>query len=186
MKKGVSILLLLVFLFNVGGYYIVFWGLRFQTDRELVNRLDANLYNEDETVEIKIPLSLPYPINAQEFERVNGGFEHHGEHFKLVKHKYENDTLYIVCIRDRETRELANTLKDYVQLTHGLDGSGPDEKALNYLSHLVKDFYSQEGVSILHPFLITASVSFRDYARSFTQPELPVHSPPPRLSCCFL
>ena len=174
-------MLLLIFLFNVGGYYIVFWGLRFHTGKELVNRLDANRYNADETIEIKIPLSLPYPIYAQNFERVNGEFEHNGEHFRLVKHKYENDTLYVVCIRDRETRELVNTMNDYVQLTHGLDGSGTNKKALTFLSQLVKDFCSQESVSILPPYSFTMPALFRECALSFAHPDIAVQGPPPRL-----
>lgn len=174
-------MLLLIFLFNVGGFYIVFWGLRYQTDKELVNRLDANRYDEDETIEIRIPLSLPYPIYAQNFERVNGQFEHNGEHFRLVKHKYENDTLYVICIRDRQTRQLVNTMNDYVQLTHGVDGSGTNQKALTFLSQLIKDFYSQEGVSILPQYSFTVPALFREYARSFAQPDISVQAPPPRV-----
>ena len=181
MKRAVSIILLLVFLFNVGGYYLVFWGLRFQTDKELSRRLDANLYDQEETLQIKIPLSLPYPIYGQDFERVNGAFEHNGEFFKLIKQRYENDTLYVVCIRDRETRQLVNTMEDYVQLTHGLDDSSPAEKALNYLTHLVKDFYSQEGICLLHEFAFAMRVMFREFPHSFSQPDRTVHAPPPRV-----
>jgi hypothetical protein len=181
LKKAVSIILLLVFLFNVGGYYLVFWGLRLQSDKELAQRLDANLYDQDETVEIKIPLSLPYPIYGDGFERVNGAFEHNGEFFKLIKQSYENDTLYVVCIRDHETRQLVNTMTDYVQLTDGLDDSTPTEKALHYLTQLVKDFYSQEGVCLLHEFRFAMRVMFREFPQSFNQPEIAVHAPPPRI-----
>lgn len=181
MKKVVSIILLLVFLFNVGGYHIVFWGLRLQTDQQLAKRLDAELYDQDETLEIKIPLSLPYPVYGRHFERVNGAFEHNGEFFKLIKQRHENDTLYVICIRDRATRQLVNTMKDYVQLTSGLDNSTPTEKALNYLTHLVKDFYSQDGVCLLLEFRFAMRIMFSEFPQSFTQPEIAVHAPPPRV-----
>lgn len=150
MKKALSILLLLVFLFNVGGYYIVFWGLRYQTDQELTYRLNTDQYDRSETLEIKIPVTLPYPIQSRDFERVDGRFEHNGEHFKLVKHKLQNDTLYIVCLRDQETRQLVAALTDYVHLTQARPEADSSQKARHSLSKLVKDFYSYGSVSMLH------------------------------------
>ncbi|MEO5599502.1 MAG: hypothetical protein ABIR06_01110 [Cyclobacteriaceae bacterium] len=123
MKKVLSILLLAIFLFNVGGYYIVFWGLRVKADQLLTERLDANEYKSNETIEIKIPVRLPYPIQQQEFERIDGKFEHNGEVFKLVKHKLENDTVYIVCIRDHRIEHLESTLTDYVNASNALPGA---------------------------------------------------------------
>ena len=117
MKKVFSIFFLLVFLFNVGGYHIVFWGLRVQTDRELSNRLDANLYDPEETIQLRIPIALPYPIQSHDFQRVDGRFEHNGQQYKLIKHKLQSDTLYVVCLRDHATRQLVTTMTDYIERT---------------------------------------------------------------------
>jgi len=168
----------MVFLFNVGGYYIVFWGLSLQNDQELTNRLDANLYVPEETIEIKIPVSLPYPIQSHDFQRVDGRFEYGGEFFKLVKHKLQNDTLYVVCIRDHQARELVNTLTDYVQLTQDLPGTS--QKALNFLSKLTKDFYSQEDIAILHQYGFSMLIPFAERSEYFRQLVIPVHAPPPK------
>ncbi len=170
-------MLLMIFLFNVGGYYIVFWGLRFQSDHELNQRLDADLYTADETIELKIPVSLPYPIYTHGFQRIDGRFEHGGEFFKLVKHNFENDTLYIVCIRDHETRELVNTMTDYLQLTHALPGA--NQKALDFLSKLAKDFFSRAHVSIVHESGFSATIAFSELTEFFAQRVIPVTSPPP-------
>ncbi len=180
MKKGLAIIFLTVFLFNVGGYYIVFWGLRFQTDQRLTARVQASLYNDDEIVELKIPVALPYPIHNQGFQPAEGRFEHGGQHFKLIKHKFENDTLYVVCIRDHETRQLVNTIRDYVQLTQGFDGTTPGQKALSYLSKLVKDFYKEAKIDITHQYTIAASGWFTPPSFNFTGPIIAVDAPPPR------
>lgn len=179
MKRALSTLLLLVFLFNVGGYYIVFWGLRYQTDQQLTYRLDANLYDPGETVEIKIPVALPYPLQSNDFERVDGRFEHNGEHFKLVKHKLVNDTLYVVCIRDRETRELVNTMTDYVQLTQALPGAETGKNAKNFLNKLIKDFCALGDISLVQlPGYCTVFL-FMERPSLLLQTALPVNVPPP-------
>jgi hypothetical protein len=181
LKRVFAGILLMVFLFNVGGYYIVFWGLRFQSDQQLTARLDANLYDADETIELKVPVALPYPIQSHGFQRVDGKFEHRGEFYKLVKQKLENDTLYVVCIRDQETRELVNTITDYVLLTQALPGENTGQKALNYLSKLVKEFCSQEDLAIVHQNGFTMFMAFTERPQFFPQLVIPVHAPPPKV-----
>ena len=170
----------MVFLFNVGGYYIVFWGLRFQADQHLNRKLDANLYDPEETIELKIPVVLPYPIQPREFERVEGRFEHQGQFYRLVKHKLQNDTLHVVCIRDNATRELVNTLTDYVQLTQGLTGTDTSSKALNYLSKLVKDFCAQGAITLRLTFGYNMVILFAETRDRYLQCAVPVPAPPPR------
>lgn len=169
----------MVFLFNVGGYYIVFWGLRLETDQQLTARLDAGLYDADATIEVKIPVTLPYPIYTEGFKRVDGKFEHNGEFYKLVKHKLQNDTLYIVCIRDGETRELVNAMTDYVRLTQAIPIS--HEKAQNFLGKLAKDFLSRavSGV-IAHGGGFSLVIAFNHLTASLDTRAIPVHSPPPK------
>lgn len=181
MKKVLSVVLLLVFLFNVGGYYLVFWGLRYQTDQKLTHRLNTDQYDPSETLAIKIPVSLPYPIQTQDFERVDGRFEHNGEHFKLVKHKLQNDTLYIVCIRDKETRQLVAALTDYVHLTQALPGADTSQKALHVLSKLIKDFYTQNNIAVLHLSGYIMDMLFRETSARLLHPVIPVLAPPPRV-----
>ena len=180
MKKGLSTILLIIFLFNVGGYYIVYWGLRYQTDQQLTSRLDANLYDDDETILLKIPVALPYPIETNGFERVDGRFEHNGEFFKLIKNKLQDDTLYVVCIRDHETRQLVRTMKDYVSLTQGLADKSSSQRALHFLSKLAKDFCSHEEITVIHGNGFSMLITHEQRIESPFEPSLPVHAPPPR------
>ena len=172
-------MLLVIFLFNVGGYYIVFWGVRLQLDQKLTSRIDAELYDHSETVELKIPMALPYPIHADGFQRVNGRFEHNGEFYRLIKHKHENDTLYVVCFRDRDTRVLFGTLQHYVNDTLGL--AATNHKAVNYLSKLIKDFFPQDRLSYSHEDGLVVVNNFFHKPELFSSLAIPVDGPPPRI-----
>ena len=110
MKKTVSVLLLLVFVFNLGGYYFLFWVLKAKTNQELSIQLDEGDFDQSETIEIKIPITLPYPLQSNGFERQTGQFVYKQEHYQLVKQKYENDTLTVVCVRDIQTKRLTRAM----------------------------------------------------------------------------
>jgi hypothetical protein len=114
MKKVFSFFLLLLLLLNVMGYYGVFLGMKYRNTLEIMQRLDATAYNNPEAITLKLPLSIPY-YGSTEFERVDGEIEHHGEFYRLVKQKFENDTLYVVCIRDIQQKRIHQALAQYVE-----------------------------------------------------------------------
>jgi hypothetical protein len=115
LKKVTSICLILLLLFNALGFYGFLQGLRYKTTQDLVKRLDNHRYSEDETILLKIPVAVPYQIDSEDYERVDGEFEHEGEFYRLVKQKYQNDTLFMVCIKDHTTKRIEQAVADYVK-----------------------------------------------------------------------
>jgi len=107
--------LILLLLFNALGFYGLLQGLRYKTTQDLVKRLDNHRYSEDETILLKIPVAVPYQIDSEDYERVDGEFEHEGEFYRLVKQKYQNDTLFMVCIKDHTTKRIEQAVADYVK-----------------------------------------------------------------------
>jgi len=106
--------LVAILLLNTMGYYAVFLGMQYTQDVAILKILDADTYDTANTVTLKIPISIPYaPDN--DFQRIDGLFEHGGEHYRLVKQKYEQDTLVVVCIRDTERKKIDQELSDYVK-----------------------------------------------------------------------
>ena len=178
MKKAFSILLLVIFLFNVGGYYIVLWGLRHQVNDNLSDRLDQGLYSREETVELKIPVSLPYPLQARGFERIDGKFEYKGEYFKLVKHKLEHDTLYIVCIKNIEEKRLVDTMTEYANLANDLPGTA--KKAMTFLSKLVKDYTPEKSFNLGERLACRQYFTFAISTSDVLTRPSSIPSPPPR------
>jgi hypothetical protein len=114
-KRLSTIVLIALLLLNVLGYYGVFVSLQYQHSRNEIQRFDAKLYDESETFTIKVPISIPYAVDQQDFERVDGEFEYHGQFYRMVKQKLSNDTLQIVCIKDQHGTRLAQALNDYVK-----------------------------------------------------------------------
>lgn len=113
-KRTITLILLVIFLLNVVGYYGVFVGLRFSSEVAMRQQFDAENYNQQE-VTIKVPLSIPYASDSRDFERVDGEFEHEGQVYRLVKQKLQSDTLYIVCVKDQQTQTINQALADYVK-----------------------------------------------------------------------
>ena len=179
MKKAVSTILLMVFLFNVGGYYIIFWGLRHHHNSQFSAKLDANLYSEEETVEIKIPITLPYPHPQRGFERVSGKFEHNGEHYKLVKQQLRNDTLYVICIRDVQEKILVETMEEYANLSNDMPSNS--DKDITLLGKLLKDFETLEEPGILETEGWCASLSFSPGDFHLVTQGKTILSPPPKV-----
>jgi hypothetical protein len=179
LKKLASIFFLLVFLFNVGGYYIVFWGMQNQAKHNLLQRLDANNYSSNEVVVLTIPLTLPYPVNQNGYERVDGDFEYKGEYFKLVKQKLENDTLFIVCIRDVAAKKIEVAMSDFTKLSNNVPAGS--KQAQNFLAKMFKDFNTSRFVQFYRSKQLPLKVFYAEQSTKVIDVDYPVDSPPPQL-----
>jgi hypothetical protein len=115
LKRAVSIGLILILLLNVLGYYGIFLGLKYRNSLSMTKVLDANSYDESQAITIKIPVSIPYMSDQNDFKRVDGNIEHQGDVYRLVKQKYSHDTLTVVCVRDNEGKRLNKALNTYVK-----------------------------------------------------------------------
>ncbi|MBT1704772.1 hypothetical protein [Chryseosolibacter indicus] len=115
MKRIVSILLILLLLFNGLGFYGLIIGLQYRHQQNLLQSFDNGSYDKHLTTLIKIPIAIPYAGEQQSYQRVDGSFEHRGEFYKLIKQKLSHDTLYVVCIKDKNTKRINHALKDYAK-----------------------------------------------------------------------
>jgi hypothetical protein len=115
LKKVFSIIFITLLLLNTMGYYCVFLGLQYNNDVKMARQLDAAGYETSHAIVIKIAIAVPYMPDQTDFERVDGKFEHHGEFYRLVKQKYAQDTLTIICIKDRENKRIHKALSGYLE-----------------------------------------------------------------------
>lgn len=142
-RRIVSAIFLLIFLFNLGGYYLLFTALRLQANRELSAQLDQGAYDEQETIEVKIPLTLPYPIQGAGFERSRQFFTIGKEHYQVIKHKYEDDVLTIVCIKDERSKDFNDLIESMDEQQSGEDGPS------SIATKVIQDFIPSEMQTIL-------------------------------------
>ena len=180
LKKTIAIFFLVMFLFNVAGYHVVFWALRSQAKNDLLHRLDADAYSSEEVVVLTVPVSLPYPVHDAEYERANGEVEYNGEYYHLVKQKVENDTLFMVCVKDHQQKRLDRTMNEYTNLTNNLPASS--KHTLDLMGKLFKDFTTTVFTVPSIDLILKYDIRFAVGDFSILQQVFPIDSPPPEFS----
>ena len=184
MKRVLSIVLIVLFLFNVIGYYGIYVAMLNQARTALDEKIDNEQYKDDQTVTIKVPLTLPYPMQQDEYQRVEGDFEHQGEFYKLVKQKYSNDTLYVVCIKNTEEKKAFNVLSDFVKLSTDQASSTSHNQNSKTIVSIIKDYNPVvEEIHFAPRQSIELANSFTFLSVTILSEDLTVFSPPPELGC---
>lgn len=117
MKKTLSILLLGIFLFNLGGYRLVFHWANQQADRQIQAQLDEDVYNENELVVLKMPMSVPYYSGTGGFEYTQGEVTLDDVIYRYVKKRVVNDTVEMYCIPHTTKMELMNARDMFAKLS---------------------------------------------------------------------
>jgi len=107
-KKITALFLVLIFLFNLFGYRIFLNQMQKIADQKLVANLDNNAYDDSQLMELKVPLNLPYTNSNVEYVRCDGEISINGLLYKYVKRKIADDTLYLMCIPNRQVMHIEN------------------------------------------------------------------------------
>lgn len=105
--------MLAVHLFNQAGYSLLFDFFIHQSDQQLLQQLDNNQYTDAELFELKVPLNMPYITNWSSYERVDGEIELNGIYYNYVKRKVYNDTLYLMCLPNKNKTRLSSARNEY-------------------------------------------------------------------------
>ena len=177
MNRVLPIVLLTIFLFNQVGYYGIHWLALQHHESEISQKLDNNDVAGLETTTLRIPLSVPYPSAVPDYERIEGAFEHQGQHYKLVQQKLQNDTLYVVCLRDVNEERLQLALHDFIKLSHS---SATDSKTVKLLASFCKDFHHTHQPALLHASGWALALTQRYKSYALQQGIRTICAPPPR------
>lgn len=179
MKRGLTLLMLSIFLLNVLGYYGVFVGLQFKNKRDMQARFDNEDYAPSQEVTIKVPLTVPYATDSREYTRVDGEFEHQGETYRMVKQKLQRDTLYIVCFKDDASHDIKQALADYVKTF--TDKPATEKSNSKTVQSLIKDYIvsstSLQSVSEGWNNVLTQGTRITEY----TSLRIQLAGPPPKI-----
>jgi hypothetical protein len=148
LRKIAAILLLIILLFNWVGYRLLSDFLQHRATVQLEARLDKNDYTEDQLIEIKIPLHLPYQLNWKEFERFDGEVDANGKHYKYVKRKIFNDSLVLLCLPDEAKQNLEKAEDDYFKVVNDVTPSSQKKSDNNNLSfkNILSEFFVEQPI----------------------------------------
>ena len=108
LKKLSAILLLFIYLLSQAGYTLLFQYFIEDAEKKIEHRISSNIYNDDDLIEIKVALNMPYLQSAKNFVRVDGEIELSGVHYNYVKRKVAGDTLYLLCLPNFLKTQLAD------------------------------------------------------------------------------
>jgi hypothetical protein len=83
--------------FNLAGYRWLFSAIEKNATANLEQKISAGKYSDEQLVEIRIPLNMPY-YSDKDYEAVYGETDFNGEHYQYVKRKVSANTLYLLCL----------------------------------------------------------------------------------------
>jgi hypothetical protein len=119
-------MLLAIHLFNLAGYTLLFEYFIQRSDEQLVQQLDNHQYNDNELIEVKIALHTPYLTSWSDYERVDGEAEVNGLFYTYVKRKIHNDTLYLLCLPNKNKTQLNAARIEYANKVQDVPTNAKD------------------------------------------------------------
>jgi hypothetical protein len=153
LRKLVVITLLIIHLFNFAGYNLPFQYFIKQSKTKQAWQLDANRYEQQEMLELKVPLYLPYYCSFSAAERVEGEIEISGTHYNYFKRQVPNDMLYLYGIPNTAKTELQHAQNQYSkQASDTQPNTGKENGSL-----VKKMKWGAEYCTTLPPFICSVS-----------------------------
>ena len=108
--------------FNLAGYRWLFSAIEKNATANLEQKIAAGKYSDEQLVEIRIPLNMPY-YSDKEYENVYGETDWNGEHYRYVKRKVSGNTLYLLCLPNKEKTSLVKVKNEFTKAVNDIPGS---------------------------------------------------------------
>ena len=165
MKRLLSSLVLILFLFNILGYGGLLFGLKNIANEKLTQRLDVNRHSMGGSMTIK----MPYSGYMEPDYMVNTEIKRDGDIFRVINQRQYADTLYLVCIKDEVSTKISDTIYDFVQSFAGNDDDTQNvvktAVVKDYITTLISLTRMEEGwVKVITPTNISSSISDLKFA----------------------
>jgi hypothetical protein len=165
LKKLASILLLTLLLFNWVGYRLVTSLLQQQADIELQSTVEQNRYNNEDLVEIRVPLNLPYQTDWKEFQSYDGKIQVDGVDYRYVKRKVEKGQLVLLCIPNHSKTHLTTARDRFFMLVNDLQHNGhskTDSKQAHTVKSPVTEYWNDISLFNVSPCLDFKQIEYNE------------------------
>ena len=139
LKKIAAILLLALMVFNLAGYRWLLSAIEKRATARLEQKIAASQYTEDQLVEIRIPLNMPYYAD-KDFENVYGETDFNGEHYRYVKRKVSGNTLYLLCIPNKEKTNIVKASNDFARAVNDVPSNQSSQQKSSIIKLLTTEF----------------------------------------------
>ena len=180
MRKNYSIFLLGCFCLYYFGHLIYFFALQHRLDKEWETSIWEESYDHTATELLKIPLSLPYMANQEHFQTTNLSMEIGGQNLRVIKQRYQNDTLQIVYLKDLNQQKLKNEVADWIKIITNESQESPVNKNQFFAKFFPKDFIRNELYIIPEPNYNATQLSSKSLNTIYSSIVLDLKSLPPK------
>jgi hypothetical protein len=159
LKKIAAILLLSLMIFNLAGYRWLFSAIEENATADLEQKIAAGKYSDEQLVEIRIPLNMPY-YSDKDYENVYGETDWNGEHYRYVKRKVTGNNLYLLCLPNKEKTSIVKVKNEFTKAVNDVPGNkqGSHEKN-GFIKLLTTEFRVKETTFDINDYSIS-SLSF--------------------------
>lgn len=114
MKKIIAVALLVLLLFNTGGYQLLFQYLIYESESAVNNQINSNSYKPADLQLVKIPVHLSI-VNWDDFKPISGEFRTNNNCYHYAQLKMTCDTIYMMCLRNNDRARLQNAGRAYAK-----------------------------------------------------------------------
>lgn len=133
------------------GYTVVFALLNNKSYTLLADKIDQHLYNDKDLVLVKVPLNLNYYISQGEYEAFEGSATINGNHYNYVKRKVYNDTLFLLCLPNKERDKLQLAKSNYAKGANGFEGKNDKDDMAKVEKSFSPYHEKQNDYLLTHP-----------------------------------
>lgn len=166
-------------IFNLAGYRWLFSAIENNATAILEQKISAGNYSDDQLIEIRIPLNMPY-YSDKEYENVYGETDWNGEHFRYVKRKVSDNTLYLLCLPNKDKTSIVRVKNEFTKAVNDVPGNkqGAQEKS-NLIKLLTTEFkvndtwINERNISSLSLQFISRNTAVADLFTPLTDTQPP-------------
>jgi len=132
--------------FNLVGYRWLFSAIENKATANLEQKISSGEYSDDQLVEIRIPLNMPY-YSDKDYENVYGETDFNGDHYRYVKRKVSGNTLYLLCLPNKEKTSIVKVKNDFTKAVNDVPANkqGSQQKS-NFIKLLTSEFKISESI----------------------------------------
>lgn len=179
MKKLSAILLLFCLAMYQFGYFAVDHWMDKHIDKKWSDKIYAETLDHTNIELIKVPITVPYMPDDQEFKVVNTSYEKDGRFYRVLEQRYRNDTLEMKVVADNYKISLETVINDWIST---MDSELPSD-AVGKLHAKVfsKEFNINKGLIGERPFAgFVESTKAIESNHFYSIPKLDVPTEPPQ------
>ena len=146
-------------LFNLIGYRWIFTAIENKATAKLEQKISSGDYNEEQLVEIQIPLNMPY-YSDKGYENVYGETDWNGNHYRFVKRKVSGNTLYLLCLPNVEKNSIVKAKDEFTKAVNDVPANKQGSQQKNNLIKLLTTEFRINEASVDENNFYAISLSY--------------------------